>query len=241
MSSKLTHLAWSYETRKSEDKLLVLALAEISDNKGNFVTSVSELSEMTGIPSGAIRTILRNFISPQVVLIRLHQRNTNNEEFSGTLQLEANRNNYLSASRRLDLLAQEQNERLNQNKKNNKGKLNRSQRSQIAPLSKSSDEKQYSVLEIHLEEIPDWAEGLMFKKGVAGREDIWGSFVVDVHATGERIFTISQLINRLHQKIEFFKDQSFSRVQHRAASRPAKQSALSDFEEKYKDYLGDDD
>ncbi|MGR5542736.1 hypothetical protein ACPV5V_29725, partial [Vibrio campbellii] len=72
-------------------------------------------------------------------------------------------------------LAREQNERLNQNKQNNKGKLNRSQRSQIAPLHRSSNEKQYNVLQIHMEEIPEWAEGLMFKKGVHGRKEIWDS------------------------------------------------------------------
>lgn len=247
MSSKLTDLAWGYRTNKSEDKLLLLALAEVADNKGNFNTSVSELNEMTGMQDGVISTILRHFLSKPTALIALHQREKNNksEYFSGTLQLEKNvaKSQSEFAENQFDLLAQAQlqHDRLNSSKKSNKAKLNRSQRAQVAPLNPSAKDKQYSVLEIHMEKIPDWAEGVMFKSGVHKRKEIWDSFVSDVHATGERIFTLAQLTNRLHQKIQYYKELSFSNINQNAPSRPVRQSALSIFEEKVQNYLSEDD
>ncbi len=159
MSSKLTHLAWSYKAAKAEDKLLLLALAEIADRKGNFETSIAELSEMTGLSDGIIKTSIRHFNSAPISLIKFPPReyNRNAETFLGSLHLDNPNVNSLPV-REMNLmeLAKEQNERLNQNKKTNKGKLNRSQRSQIAPLNRSGEEKQYNVLQIHMEEIPDW-------------------------------------------------------------------------------------
>lgn len=247
MSSKLTHLVWGYKTIKVEDKLLLLALAELADRNGNFQTSITELRELTGMSDGVISTTLHHFMSAQVKLVRLNRRDQNSDCFSASLHIENSVANTTahsqSAFNELDLLAQvqEQNERLQQNKQNNRGKLNRSQRAQIAPLHRPTNEKQYNVLEIHMEEIPNWAEGVMFKAGVQGRKDIWDSFVVDVHKTGEKIFTQTLLTNRLHQKIAYFKQQSFSNSQDSAHNRPVKQSALSDFEERYRDYLSDDD
>lgn len=243
MSSKLTHLVWNYRTDKVEDKLMLLALAELSDRKGAFETSVAELAELTSMSSGMVKTVLSHFANSRIKLVKLPPREPqrDNELFSGLLTIDGPQARTLPVVE-MDLMemAREQNERLNQNKKNNHGKLNRSQRSQITPLNRSREEKQYNVLEIYMEKIPDWAEGLMFKKGVHGRQDIWDAFVVDVHGTGENIFSQTQLINRLHQKIDYFKGQSFSNLEQNAPFRPAKQSALSAFEEKYQDYLYDE-
>ncbi|CAM4202961.1 hypothetical protein [Vibrio agarivorans] len=248
MSSNFTHLAWSYPADKAEDKLLLLALAEISDRKGHFETSISELSELTSLSEGAVKTILRHFTNAQVRLVKFPPRENNrsSETFIGTLSLNGQPVPTAPTSipvvdSNLMELAREQNERLNQNKQNNKGKLNRSQRSQIAPLHRSSNEKQYNVLQIHMEEIPEWAEGLMFKKGVHGRKEIWDSLVKDVHATGEKVFTQNQLINRLHQKIDYFKNLSFGGASDNTSKQHVKQSALSIFEDKYRDHLYDED
>jgi hypothetical protein len=92
-----------------------------------------------------------------------------------------------------------------------------------------------------MEEIPDWAEGIMFKQGVHNRKEIWDSLVVDVHATGEKLFSLSQLTSRLYQKIRYFKDLSFARLTSNGSNPPVKQSALSVFEEKVMNYLSEDD
>ncbi|MHA2937910.1 hypothetical protein ACXJY6_06390 [Vibrio sp. RC27] len=245
MSTKLTQLVWNYKTHKAEDKLLFLALAEIADNKGNFCTSMTELVAMTGMPDGVVRTLLQHFTTPATPLISLDRSNKQDltGQFSGCLQIEKNPIQSKTSTGQVDLmkLAREQNERLNQNKTTSRAKLNRNQRSQIAPLDRNANEKQYSVLQIHMEEIPDWAEGIMYKQGVHNRKEIWDAFVVDVHATGEKLFSLSQLTNRLYQKIQHVKDLSFSRVNAKAANRPVKQSALSEFEEKVMNYLSEDD
>ena len=246
MSTKLTQLVWNYKTTKAEDKLLLLALAEVADNKGNFRTSLVELVTMTGLPEGVVRTLLQHFKSPTAALVAFHRSENNDSSghFSGVLQLEKKAEASKDATNQLDLmnLARQQNERLNQNKSHNRAKLNRNQRSQITPLDRNANEKQYSVLQIHMEEIPDWAEGIMFKQGVHNRKEIWDAFVVDVHATEERVFSLSQLTNRLYQKIHYFKDLSFNRVNSaKASNQPVKQSAISVFEEKVMNYLSEDD
>ena len=239
MSSHLTQLAWKYGPVKVEDKLLLLALAEIADNKGNFQTSVEELHQLTGMAQGVISTVLRHFISSNVSLIQLNpNQSKSNPVFSGVLCLEGQ--SYISESEReqIDLLAQvqQQQERLNANKQNSKGKLNRMQRAQVSPLNSSSSRKQYNVIEIHMEEIHEWAEGIMFQKGVRNTQEVWNSLVEDVHASGEKIFELDKLINRLHQKIDYFKDLSF-RDRSSGKAKPVRQSALSSFEEKAANYM----
>ncbi|EJE4555857.1 hypothetical protein [Vibrio parahaemolyticus] len=245
MSAKYTYLAWNYRALKYEDKLVVLALAEVADRNGNFETSINELVEMTNMSSGVLRTVLRHFYSSgDVHFSKLPPREMerNAETFLGTLQLkDQNVKTVPVIEMNLVEMAHEQNERIQQNKRNNKGKLNRSQRAQIKPLHNPSNEKQYNVLQIHMEEIPDWAEGLMFKKGVCGRQDIWDSFVEDVHNTGEKVFTQTQLTNRLHQKIDYFKEMSFKPLKSNSVASPTRQSALSAFEDKFQGYLNDDD
>lgn len=240
MSSHLTNIAWKFKANKAEDKLIVLALAEIADNKGNFETSIAELRELTGLAEGIVSTVLRHFISPSSPLIALNpNQGKGNETFSGKLLIEQQSYSAPSYSEQDDLLAQvqQQQERLHANKQNNRGKLNRSQRSQIAPLDPSAQRKQYNVLEIHMEKVPDWAEAIMFQKGVLGRKEIWDSLVVDVHESGEKIFSLKQLTNRLHQKIDYFKDQAFGDGKRGNATRAVRQSALSEFEEKASNYL----
>lgn len=243
MSSKLTHLAWNTTTDKIEDKLLLLALAELADNKGNFVASLTELAAMTGLSDSVIRTRLHYFKRPAHELVSLNRTESTSAQFSGVLQLEPRVTSAKQAESQLDLinLARQQHERLNQNKPQTSAKLNRNQRAQISPLDSKAKEKQYSVLQIHMQEIPEWAEGIMFKQGVHNRKEIWDSLVVDVHATGEKVFSLSQLTSRLYQKIHYFKDLAFSRVSSQVSNPPVKQSALSVFEEKVMNYLSEDD
>ncbi|MBD1559279.1 hypothetical protein HC752_20265 [Vibrio sp. S9_S30] len=241
MSSKLSSLVWSYKAAKAEDKLLLLALAELADRKGTFCTSITELRDLTELSEGVLKTVLHHLVHNANGLVTLHKSQPpSQKEFVGKLNLGQATNQTPENSVDLYALAQQQNERLMQYQNNNKGKLSRTQKAQITPLNRRSTEKQYSVLEIHMEEIPHWAEGLMYKKGVHGRKDIWDSFVIDVHNSGEKIFTINQLTNRLHQKIEHYKNAVFSNSNSNNANRPAKQSALSAFEEKFQDYLNDD-
>ena len=88
-----------------------------------------------------------------------------------------------------------------------------------------------------MEQVPDWAEAIMFQKGVLGRKEIWDSLVVDVHQSGERLFSLKQLTNRLHQKIDYFKDLTFKSSKSSGSQRTVRQSALSEFEEKASNYL----
>ncbi|EFP96336.1 hypothetical protein [Vibrio caribbeanicus] len=240
MSSSLSSIAWAFKATKPEDKLLILALAEIADNKGNFETSIEELHQLTGLDSGIISSVLRHFLSPMVALINLTPREDKSKElFCGKLMLQQQTSHSLNDIEQINLLAQvqEQHNRIESNKRNNRGKLNRAQRAQVAPLDPSAQQKQYNVLEIHMEQVPDWAEAIMFQKGVLGRKEIWDSLVVDVHQSGERLFSLKQLTNRLHQKIDYFKDLSFKSSKSSGSQRTVRQSALSEFEEKASNYL----
>jgi hypothetical protein len=243
MSSKLTQLAWNYTTHNIEDKLLLLALAELADNKGNFIASFAELGALTSISDSVLRARLQHFKRSDLGLITLNRNESTHDQLCGVLHLEPRVTPVKQAESQLDLinLARQQHERLSQNKPQSNAKLNRNQRAQISPLDNKANEKQFSVLQIHMQEIPDWAEGIMFKQGVHNRKEIWDSLVVDVHATGEKVFSLSQLTSRLYQKIHYFKDLAFSRVSSQASNPPVKQSALSVFEEKVMNYLSEDD
>lgn len=120
MSSKLTHLVWNYRTDKVEDKLLLLALAELADRKGNFETSVAELAELTSMNAGMVKTVLSHFANSWVKLVKLPPREPqrDTEMFSGALTIDGPQTRTLPVME-MDLMekAREQNERLNQNKK----------------------------------------------------------------------------------------------------------------------------
>ncbi|GAD80831.1 hypothetical protein [Vibrio ezurae] len=244
MSSKITSMVWSLKLVVGESKLVLLALAELADRNGNFQTTYAELQSLTGMSNGAINTILHHLSSNQSKLVNLNNHRTYNhsDNLSGSLHLD---NNLMisqqSAPVLPDLYAQAQTQRENFHKRPQKSRLNRGQRSQITPLDKSAKEKTYHIWQVHEAEIHDWAEGLLFKMGVGGNTEIWQSLVQDVHKSGEEIFTLSQLINRLHQKINFYKQSRLANTGNNSFSRPAKQSAMSEFEEKFKDYYPSDE
>ena len=65
----------------------------------------------------------------------------------------------------INLLAQvqEQHNRIESNKRNNRGKLNRAQRAQFAPLDPSAQQKQYNVLR-YMEQVQTGRRRLCFRR-----------------------------------------------------------------------------
>ncbi|CAM3157698.1 hypothetical protein VIRA109638_15220 [Vibrio rarus] len=244
MSSKMTSMVWDLKAVVGESKFLLMALAELADRNGNFQTTYAELKSLTGISSGATSTILHHLSSNHIKVISLSSRrmNNNSNNVEGSLHLE---NNAMISPQTAppvpDLYAQAQTQRDNFNRQPQKGRLSRSQRAQVAPLDKLAKEKTFHKIQIHEQEVHDWAEAILFKMGMGGDTEIWRSLVKDVHESDDEIFTLSQLINRLYQKISFYKQSRLSGGANHPYSRPAKQSAMSEFEERFRDYYTTDE
>ncbi|MEZ9786612.1 hypothetical protein BCV08_11345 [Vibrio breoganii] len=244
MSSKMTSMVWDLKVVVGESKLVLLALAELADRNGNFQTTYTELQSLTGISRGASSTILHHLSGNQSKIISLDGRQTNSygDRVVGSMHLENNvvisQQSTIPAT---DLYVQAQAQRENITRQPQKGRLSRSQRAQVTPLDRSAKEKTYHILQIYEAEIHDWAEGILFKMGMGGDTEIWKSLARDVHESGEQIFTLSQLVNRLHQKISFYKQSRLSSGGNDSFTRPAKQSAMSEFEERFRDYYPSDE
>ncbi|TFH92166.1 hypothetical protein [Vibrio ouci] len=231
MSSKIIEQVWSVKLSNAQDKLLLVALADLSNRKGSFDTSYDELAMMTSLSNENIYESLHRLYSQHQLL---RTRITNNSNIvSGSLTLSTNK----ELTRDLQEEARLQAQKLGNNSHPSNAKLARSQRKQIAPLSISDKEKNIHIYEIYTESVPEWAEGLMHKHAVLGRQDIWESFVKDIYSTGEKNFTIGHLVKRLTQKIYDFKDLSFPKHQKLQRQEVLKQDSVSEFEEKFSNYL----
>lgn len=231
MSSIFIEKAWNVRITSAQDKLLLIALADISDRQGHFNTSYEELSLMTSLSYDTIFASLNSLYSTYQILQTRRTDDTN--IVCGSLSLTEKTQSFIN----LQQEAKQQNLRLQQNRQHSNAKLSRSQKKQIAPMNISDKEKNVHIFEVNLENIPSWAEGLMHKHAVLGRQDIWQSFVEEVWATGEKNFTIGHLIKRLSQKIHNFKDLGFSKYQKPLKQEVLKQDSVSEFEEKFSNYL----
>lgn len=249
MSSYLTHLAWQYQTVKPEVKLLVLALAELADNKGNVETSLDELHSLTCMPSGILQTNLSHLVKdkdPVFINVSRGQNGTLN----GRLHLDPNverpaqQNQFMMAD--LHTLAREQEEVRQANKKKGPLRLNQAQRKQMQPLHIDPNQKQFHKNEIYTESLHDWANGLMHTGQVAmeDRYEVWEELVKEVHESGKQVFSHTNLVQRLKQKISNYhskierqkaldkkaEEEKYTPVTTRR--RPVRRSAISEFEEK---------
>ncbi len=231
MSSIIIEKAWNVRTTSAQDKLLLIAIADIADRKGHFSTSYDEMASMTSLDYNAIYASLNNLYAHYQILQTRRTEDAN--AILGALIFSESQ----AAVPNLMQAAELQAQRLNKGQTTSNAKLARSQRKQVAPLNISDKEKNVHIFEINLENVPDWAEGLMHKHAVLGRNDIWQSFVEDVWATGEKNFTIGHLIKRLSQKIHDFKELSFPKSNKPLKQEILKQDSVSEFEEKFNNYL----
>ncbi|WP_375751751.1 hypothetical protein [Vibrio sp. HN007] len=234
MSSRFLELAWKYKTVTAEEKLLLVALSDLADRKGNFSTTYSELSQMMSASNSLINNCFQKLtqkggplriqtlhgegnISGQL----LTERGISNEGISREEQQNlTTMTNYYNASHQPAA------------PKPSKAKLNRSQFAYQKPLKANKNEKMINIIEITPNEIPSWAETTMYTNGVRGQTEIWKSFVEDVHNTGEQLFPQSMLNDRLTQKIFHFKNDAFK--PSRASQPVVKQSSRDEYEEKLK-------
>ncbi|MDG3084617.1 hypothetical protein P7F88_00305 [Vibrio hannami] len=234
MSSRFLELAWNYKTVTAEEKLLLVALADLADRKGHFSTTYTELSQMMSVSNSLIANCLQKqtqrggtiniqtshsegTISGQLLLERLNTREDISREEQQNL---ATMTNYYSGSNQQAA------------PKQSKARLNRSQFAYQKPLRANKNEKMINIIEITPNEIPSWAETTMYTNGVRGQTEIWKSFVEDVQNTGEQLFPQSMLNDRLTQKIFHFKNDAFKTS--RTSQPMVKQSSRDEYEEKLK-------
>lgn len=249
MSSYLTHLGWQYQTMKPEAKLLIVALAELADNKGNVETSLDELHSLTCMTSGVLQTHLTHLVKAKNSVFIDVSRGQNGA-LKGRLHLDPNvempmqKNHHMAID--LHILAREQEEERQANKKKGPVRLNQGQRKQIKPLHIDPNQKQFHKNEIYTETMHDWANGLLHTGKVAmdDRYDVWEELVKEIHESGEQIFSHTNLMQRLKQKISNYHskvdrqralDKKAEEEKHAPVSikrRPVRRSAISEFEEK---------
>ncbi|WED21688.1 hypothetical protein L3Q72_13905 [Vibrio sp. JC009] len=231
MSSKFLELAWEFKTVTVEEKLFLIAVADISDRNGMFTTTYSELSAMMSVSTSMVTNCFHK-LSQRGGPVKI-QVSHNEGNISGQLMLQRqNTNEGLNQETRQNLhaMAQRQHENMQYAQPKSKAKLNRSQFAQQRPLTPAKNEKMINIIEITPNEIPNWAETTMYSKGVLGRKDIWLSFVEDVQGTGEKLFPQSMLVDRLTQKIYHFKNDALNKPH---AGRPVvKQSSRDEYAEK---------
>ncbi|PMO25446.1 hypothetical protein BCT05_16750 [Vibrio breoganii] len=234
---------------KPEVKLLVVALAELADNKGNVETTLDELHSLTCMASNILQTHLTHLVKDKKTVF-IDVSKGQNGALTGKLALDPNleRPAQQNQNMTLDLhaLAQEQLEERQANKKKGPVRLNRAQRKQMNPLHIDPNQKQFHKNEIYTETMHDWANGLLHTSKVAmdDRYGVWEELVKEIHESGIEVFTHTNLVQRLKQKISNYhseverqkalykkaEEEKYTPVATRR--RPVRRSAISEFEEK---------
>ena len=71
MSSKFIERVWSHACVTMEEKLILLALAELSDRSGAVITTMAELQEMTNGSESTIDHVLGKLAVEQAIILSL--------------------------------------------------------------------------------------------------------------------------------------------------------------------------
>ncbi|MDN3612052.1 hypothetical protein ACODM8_17660 [Vibrio ostreicida] len=180
MSSKFIERAWSHSCVTMEEKLVLLALAELADRSGAVITTMGELRDMTNGSESTIEHILGKLAIEQT-LISLNKTQTRKQ---GNIKCKLNVGTqhaipvYATQSEPIDRVPQ-------------------FHKTQVKPL-KAATGKMINVVELSANIIEPWAEVIMFRTGFAGQTSIWAKFVEKVQAIGQPLLSQDDLNSRLH-------------------------------------------
>ena len=181
MSSKFIERVWSHACVTMEEKLILLALAELSDRSGAVITTMAELQEMTNGSESTIDHVLGKLAVEQAI-ISLSKTYTRKQ---GNIKCKINVGNQHS----IPVYATSE----------PIAKVPQFHKTQVKPLNPSaSNGKMINLAELSPNVIESWAEVIMFRTGFANQTNIWASFVEKVQAIGQSLMSQDDLNSRLH-------------------------------------------
>lgn len=235
MSSKFLEKAWSQKTVNLEDKLLLVALAELSDRDGAFITSMSQLKEMMCASESMIDNLIAKLSMEQLII--------GVNKASASYRTSGKINGRLNFDTYVDHRAVEQNvpqgntgyaqPHANQDVYSNAKRVSSFHRSQVTPVNKTISGKAINILELSPNVIEPWAEAVMFKSGYGNQTQVWSSFIERIRETpSKQLYSLDELRSRLHSHLH--SEKSYKQGYSRSASRPqaVKRGAIDILEEK---------
>lgn len=241
MSSKYIEKAWCFRTVSMEEKLLLIALAELSDRDGAFITSMTALKGMMCASENAIDNLLGK-LSIEQILVGVNKR-TAAYQSEGKIKGRLNFDTYISQQENKYNTPYNTRETA-QNIFEQPKRLSNFQRSHVAPLNKSTSGKTINVNNLSANVVEGWAELIMFKSGYGGQTNIWASFIERLKETPDKqLYPFDELTSRLHSHIHA--EKFYRQPKNASYSRPIqptlKRSALEILEEKIANFTFKDD
>ena len=196
MSSKYLEKAWSHKTVNLEDKLLLVALAELSDRDGAFITSMAQLREMMCASESMIDNLIAK-LSMEQVIIGVNKASASYRS-SGKINGRLNFDTYVEQGLPNSQAGYAQ-PHGNQDVYSNAKRVSSFHRSQVTPVNKTISGKAINILELSPNVIEPWAEAVMFKSGYGNQTQVWASFVERVRETpSKQLYSLDELRSRLH-------------------------------------------
>lgn len=219
-----------------EEKLLLVALAELSDRDGSFITSMSELKDMMCASENTIDHLLGK-LSIEQILIGVNKR-TAAYRADGKIKGRLNFHTYLSQQE------QNQNNTYNTNPThqdvfNNAKRISNFNRSQISPLNNSTTGKTINVTQLSSNVVEEWAEVMMFRNGYAGQTNLWASFIDRLKENpNKQLYSFDEITSRLHSHLHSEKQYGQGRTtsQYKPVQQPFKRSSIEILEEKISNF-----
>ncbi|SON48141.1 hypothetical protein [Vibrio tapetis] len=255
MSSKYLEKAWCYKTVSMEEKLLLVALAELSDRDGAFITSMTELKTMMCASERSLDNLISK-LSVEQTLVGTN-KSTPAYRSEGKVKGRLNFDTYVAPndhvapygqqhtgySNQPPQQAQQQSAQQPQDTYRNTNRLSSFHRSQVAPINKSITGKSINIMELSPSVVEDWAEMIMFKSGFVGQTNVWAAFVERIKETPNRqLYTLDELTSRLHSHLHSEKTYRQPGARKQASNKPqVKHSALDVLEEKISNFNFNDD
>ena len=230
MSSKFLEKAWSHKTVNLEDKLLLVALAELSDRDGAFITSMTQLKEMMCASESMIDNLIAK-LSMEQVIIGVNKASASYRT-SGKINGRLNFDTYVAQQASTNQTGFSQ-PHGNQDVYSNAKRVSSFHRSQVTPVNKTISGKAINILELSPNVIEPWAEAVMFKSGYGNQTHVWASFVERVRENpSKQLYSLDELRSRLHSHLH--SEKSYKQGYNRSAGRPqaVKRGAIDILEEK---------
>lgn len=186
MSSKYLEKAWCHSCVTMEEKLVLVALAELADRDGAVITTTRELMAMTSSSESGIVNIVGKL--------------SINQDITGLNRRSSFNDGYIKCKLNIDP-SPINNANYEASHEHNSGinKIPKFHRSQTRPLnSNRGSGKVINITQLSPSIVEDWAEVIMFKAGFSGQSSAWASFVEKVKTSSNSIISLEELTSQLH-------------------------------------------
>ncbi|NUW70376.1 hypothetical protein [Vibrio coralliilyticus] len=194
MSSKFIERAWSHKCVTAEEKLVLVALAELSDRTGTIAVSVREILDMTGVSESCLKHVLQRLSYEQAIVKPRHSNSMQDGKVTCRLNIGEN-NTYAEVSDKVG---------------NDKTpKLSPFQGQQAKPLQ-SNNVKVINIKELSVAFVADWAEMILFKRGMISQTHLWATFVEKLQTSKSSLLSLDELTARFHAHLSYEKNKNDS-------------------------------